>query len=173
MWAVNNFFKAHNQSNLTIECCGLFNGCFDLKKTPSIILIKNILEFVCVAWMTTSVEVVKDKPTMSHGASPSLVLEPKCCVLRPDQDAWSFQLDPLTPLLKLLDRLVFVSKETVSIFQTLVPRQTSPCGWQLIVLGPFLDKFLSCGYHNLFRQKFDSRFLEPYSKNLELCFTKI
>ena len=43
----------------------------------------------------------------------------------------------LTPLLKGLDRLVSVSKETVSTLHTLVPRQTSLCRWRSIILGPF------------------------------------
>ena len=56
-----------------------------------------------------------------------------------------------TPTLKWLNQQVFMLKETVSTLHTMVPRQTSQCGWQLIILGPFLDKHQHCGYNNLFQ----------------------
>ena len=68
-----------------------------------------------------------------------------CC-----QATYRCEQPRITPLLKGLDRLVSVSYETVSTLHTLVPRQTSLCRWQSIILGPFWEKHQKCGYKTLF-----------------------
>ena len=74
---------------------------------------EQILLYLCILeklhyFMTTPVEVLKAKPLclMSYEAFSSLVLEPKCCVLRPVQDAWAFQLPWQEALEELLDDII-------------------------------------------------------------------
>ena len=70
-------------------------------------------------------------------------------------------LHQYTPLFKLLDRLVSVSKETVSTLHTLVPRQPSPCGSEFLKAATMQP----CGCAKKFRYCARFRFLNPKIHN--------